>query len=71
MSKQLRSAPIHRWTSSLALTGATLAAGLLVTGCGGTISSAVKSAVPSVTLPTARRADPGGRGQPRVDGRQQ
>lgn len=34
------------------LTGAALAVGLLVTGCGGTISSAVKSAVPSVNLPS-------------------
>ncbi len=47
-----RAARIRRRTSRLVLTGATLAAGLLVTGCGGTISSAVKSAVPSVNLPS-------------------
>jgi hypothetical protein len=34
------------------LTGAALAAGLLVTGCSGTISSAIKSAAPSVNLPS-------------------
>jgi hypothetical protein len=43
---------VRRRTSCLVLTGATLAAGLLVTGCSGTISSAVKSAAPSVNLPT-------------------
>ena len=36
----------------MVLTGAALAAGLLVTGCSGTISSAVKSAIPSATLPS-------------------
>jgi hypothetical protein len=47
-----RAALIRRRTRCLVLTGAALAAGWLVTGCGGTISSAVKSAVPSVTLPS-------------------
>jgi hypothetical protein len=47
-----RAARIRRRTSCLVLTGATLAAGLLVTGCGGTISSAIKTAVPSVNLPS-------------------
>jgi len=46
-----RAARIRRRTGCLVLTGAALAAGVLVTGCTGTISSAVKSAVPSVTLP--------------------
>jgi hypothetical protein len=47
-----RAARIRRQASCPVLTGAALAAGLLVTGCSGTISSAVKSAVPSVNLPT-------------------
>jgi hypothetical protein len=47
-----RAARIRRRTGCLVLTAATLAAGLLVTGCSGTISSAVKSAVPSVNLPS-------------------
>ena len=47
-----RAARIRRRTGCLVLTGAALAAGVLVTGCTGTISSAVKSAVPSVTLPS-------------------
>jgi hypothetical protein len=47
-----RAARVRRRAGRLVLTGAALAAGLLVTGCGGTISSAVKSAVPSVNLPT-------------------
>ena len=47
-----RAARIRRRASRLILTAATLAAGLLVTGCSGTISSAIKTAVPSVHLPT-------------------
>jgi hypothetical protein len=47
-----RAARIRRRTSCLVLTGATLATGLLVTGCSGTISSAIKSASPNVNLPT-------------------
>jgi len=47
-----RAARIRRRASCLILTGATLAAGLLVAGCSGTISSVVKSAAPSVNLPT-------------------
>jgi hypothetical protein len=47
-----RAARIRRRTGCLVLTGAALAAGLLVTGCSGTISSAVKSAAPSVNLPS-------------------
>jgi hypothetical protein len=46
-----RAARIRRRTGRLVLTGAALAVGLLVTGCGGTISSAVKSP-PNVNLPT-------------------
>ena len=52
MPNDARAARIRRRTGRLVLTGATLAAGLLVTGCSGTISSAVKSAVPSVNLPS-------------------
>jgi hypothetical protein len=47
-----RAARIRRLASRLVLTGAALAAGLQVTGCSGTISSAVKSAAPSVNLPS-------------------
>ena len=46
-----RAARIRRRTGRLVLTGAALAVGLLVTGCGGTISSAVKSP-PNVNVPT-------------------
>jgi len=46
-----RAARIRRRTGCLVLTGAALAAGLLVTGCSGTISSVVKSP-PNVNLPT-------------------
>ena len=46
-----RAARIRRRTRCLVLTGAALVGGLLVTGCGGTISSAIKTAVPTVTLP--------------------
>jgi hypothetical protein len=52
LSNDARAARIRRRASCRVLTGAALAAGLLVTGCSGTISSAVKSAVPSVNLPT-------------------
>jgi hypothetical protein len=47
-----RAARIRRRAGCLVLTGATLAVGLLVTGCSGTISSVVKSAAPSVNLPS-------------------
>jgi hypothetical protein len=47
-----RAARIRHRTSCLVLSGATLAVGLLVTGCSGTISSAIKSASPNVNLPT-------------------
>jgi hypothetical protein len=50
-SNDARANLIRRRTGYLVLTGAALAACVLVTGCEGTISSAVKSAVPSVTLP--------------------
>jgi len=46
-----RAARIRRRAGCLVLTGAGMAAGLLVTGCSGTISSAVKSP-PNVNLPT-------------------
>jgi hypothetical protein len=46
-----RAARIRRRASCLVLTGATLAAGLLATGCSGTISSVVKTP-PNVNLPT-------------------
>ena len=52
MRNDARAARIRHRAGCLVLTGATLAAGLLVTGCSGTISSAVKSAAPSVNLPT-------------------
>ena len=52
MRNDARAARIRRRASCLILTGATLAAGLLVAGCSGTISSVVKSAAPSVNLPT-------------------
>ena len=48
-----RAARIRHRTSCLVLSGATLAVGLLVTACSGTISSAIKSASPNVNLPTA------------------
>ena len=51
MPNDARAARIRRRTGCLVLTGATLAVGLLVTGCSGTISSAVKSP-PNVNLPT-------------------
>jgi hypothetical protein len=47
-----RAARIRCRARYLVLTGAALAAGVLATGCGGTISSAIKSAAPSVTLPS-------------------
>src|SRR5215831_18821971 len=46
-----RAARIRRRAVCLVLSGAALAVGLLVTGCSGTISSAVKSP-PNVNLPT-------------------
>jgi hypothetical protein len=46
-----RAARIRRRAGCLVLTGAALATGLLVAGCSGTISSAVKTP-PNVTLPT-------------------
>lgn len=51
MPNDARAARIRRRTGCLVLSGATLAAGLLVTGCSGTISSAVKSP-PNVNLPS-------------------
>ena len=51
MRNDARAARIRRRAGFLVLTGAALAAGLLVTGCSGTISSAVKTP-PNVTLPT-------------------
>jgi len=47
-----RAAGLRDRIRCLVLTGATLAVGVLVTGCGGTISSAIKSANPSATLPS-------------------
>jgi len=47
-----RAARIRHRTGCLVRTGAAVAAGVLVTGCTGTISSAVKSAVPTVNQPT-------------------
>ena len=47
-----RAAGIRDRIRRLVLTGATLAVGVLVIGCGGTISSAIKSANPSATLPS-------------------
>jgi hypothetical protein len=49
-----RAARIRRRTRCLVLTGAALAGGVLVTGCGGTISSTIKSAVPSVSRPAGQ-----------------
>jgi len=49
-----RAARIRRRTRCLVLAGAALAAGLLATGCAGTISSVVKSAIPSVTRPAGQ-----------------
>ena len=51
MRNDARAARIRRRASCLILTGATLAAGLLVAGCSGTISSVVKTP-PNVNLPT-------------------
>ena len=51
MRNDARAARIRRRAGFLVLTGAALAVGLLVTGCSGTISSAVKTP-PNVTLPT-------------------
>jgi hypothetical protein len=42
----------RRWTRCLVPLAAALAAGLLVTGCGGGVSSAIKSLAPSASLPT-------------------
>ena len=47
-----RAARIRRRTRCLVLTGAALAGGVVATGCGGTNSSTIKSAAPSVTLPS-------------------
>ena len=52
MPNDARAARIRRRASCLVVTGAALAAGVLVTGCSGTISSAIKSAAPSVNLPS-------------------
>jgi hypothetical protein len=49
-----RTARIRRRARCLVLAGAALAAGGLATGCGGTISSVVKSAVPSVSRPAGQ-----------------
>ena len=51
MRNDARAARIRRRAGCLVLTGAPLAVGLLVTGCSGTISSAVKTP-PNVNLPT-------------------
>jgi hypothetical protein len=42
----------RRWTECLVLVGAAVVAGLLVTGCGGAVGSAIKSAAPSGSLPS-------------------
>ncbi len=43
---------MRRLTRSVVLLAAVLAAGWLAAGCGGSLSSAISSAAPSVTLPT-------------------
>jgi len=54
LSNDARAARVRRRARHLVLTGASVAAGVMVTGCGGTISSAVKSAIPTVTRPAGQ-----------------
>jgi hypothetical protein len=49
-----RAARIRTRANGLVLSGAALAAGVLVTACSGTISSAIHSAVPSVSRPAGQ-----------------
>ena len=51
---------MRRLTKSVVLFAAALAVGLLAAGCGGSLSSAISSAAPSITRPTLPSANAGG-----------
>jgi hypothetical protein len=52
LHNEARGARVRRRAGYLIPLGAALIAGLLATGCGGAVSSAIKSAAPSVSLPS-------------------
>ena len=51
---------MRRLTKSVVLFAAALAVGLMAAGCGGSLSSAISSAAPSITRPTLPSANAGG-----------
>jgi hypothetical protein len=55
LHNEARGARVRRRAGYLIPLAAALIAGLLATGCGGTISSAIKSAAPSASLPSVSR----------------